>query len=131
MTGLSAGADHGVRFVDEQDDRGQAALDFINDRAQAAFEFAFDAGTGLQQAEIERAQRDVLEYVRYVALHDAQCQAFHYRRFAHAGLAGQDRIVLSAAQQNVDHLPDFGITSQYRIDLAGARLCSEVDRVFV
>jgi len=50
--GRAAGADHGVGFVDEEDDGFGAGLDLFNEAFQAVFEFAFDAGAGLQQREI-------------------------------------------------------------------------------
>ncbi len=58
--GRAAGADHRVRLVDEQDDRLRAGLHLIDHAAQTIFELALHAGAGLQQAEIERAQRDAL-----------------------------------------------------------------------
>ena len=51
----AARADHGVGFVDEEDDRRGRGLHFLDQALQAVFEFALDAGAGLQQREIERA----------------------------------------------------------------------------
>ena len=59
LPGLSAGADHRVRLVDEQDDRLRRALTSAITALQAVLELALHAGAGLQQAEVERAQRDV------------------------------------------------------------------------
>ena len=91
------------------------------------FEFALDARAGLQQRQIERAQRDVLQQRRHVAVGDAQREAFHHGGLADARLAGQDRVVLAAARQDVDHLADLEIAAQHRIDLALLGVLGEVD----
>ena len=115
---LTAGADHRVGFVDEQDDRGRGRLHFVDDGVEAVFEFAFDAGTGLQQAQIERPQGDVLESVGHIARGDPQGKTFDDGRLADPCLAGEDRIVLAAAGENVDDLPHFGVAAEHRIDLS-------------
>ena len=67
---------------------------------------------------------------RHVALGDAQRKTFDDRRLADAGLAGEDRIVLAAAHQDVDDLADFGITADNGVDLAIARTLGEIGGVF-
>ena len=57
LPGLPAGADHRVRLVDEEDDRLRRGLHLVDHRLQAVLELALDAGPGLQQAEVERAER--------------------------------------------------------------------------
>ena len=52
---LAAGADHGVGFVDEEDDRRGGGLDLFDQALEPVFEFAFDARARLQQGEVERA----------------------------------------------------------------------------
>ena len=71
----AAGADQRVRLVDEQDDRLRASLDLVDHRLQPVLELALHAGAGLQQAEVERAQRDVAQRRRHVAGGDAQREA--------------------------------------------------------
>ena len=56
----AAGADHRVRFVDEQDDRRRRRLHLLDQPLEAVLELAFDARARLQQRQVERAQRDVL-----------------------------------------------------------------------
>jgi len=53
LPGLAAGTDQGVGFVDEQDDRVQAALDLFDHGLEAVLELALDPGTRLQQAQVE------------------------------------------------------------------------------
>ena len=116
--GLAAGADHRVRLVDEQDDRLRRSLHLGDDGLQPVLELALDAGAGLQQAEIERADGDVPQRRRHVALGDAQREAFDDGGLADARLAGQDRVVLPPPHQDVDELTDLEVAAGDRIDVA-------------
>ncbi|MNR56517.1 hypothetical protein D3C85_1771070 [compost metagenome] len=62
----------------------------------------------------------------HVASGDPQGQPLDNRGFADAGFTGQDRIVLPAAHQDIDHLPDFSITADHRIDLTLPRPLRQV-----
>lgn len=131
LAGLPARADHGVGFVDEQDDGRGALLDLVDHAFQAVLELALDAGAGLQQAHVQRAQRHAGQRRRHVAGHDAQRQAFDHRGLADAGLAGQDGVVLAPPRQDVDHLPDLGIAADHRVDPAFAGALGQVGGVLV
>ena len=72
-----------------------------------------------------------LQRRRHVALRDAQREAFHHGGLADTRLAGQNRIVLAAARQNVDHLADLEIAAQHRIDLAALGALGQVDGVLI
>ena len=63
---------------------------------------------------------DVPQRGRHVARGDPQGEALHHGRLAHARLAGQDRIVLAAAGEDVDDLADFSVAAQHGIDVAAA-----------
>ncbi len=127
LSGRAASANHGVRFVDKQDDRLRAGLHFIDHAAQAILELALHARAGLQQAKVERAQRDTFERRRHIARRQPDREAFNDRGFADAGLTGHDRIVLPPPRQDIDHLTNFRIASEDRIDLAGFGLRGEID----
>ena len=127
LASLAAGANQRVGFVDEQDDRLGARLGLFDHRFQAVLELALYARAGLQQAEIERPQGDVTQRRRHVARGDAQRQALDHRRLADTGFAGEDRVVLPAAGQDIDHLPDLDIAAENGIDLAALGLGGEVD----
>ena len=71
-----------------------------------------------------------LQRRRHVAIGDALGEAFDHRGLADPRLAHQDRVVLAAAQQDVDQLADFGIAADDRVDLAAARLFGQVDGIF-
>ena len=131
LAGLAAGADQRMGLVDEQDDRLGAGLGLVDHRLQAVLEFALHARAGLQQAEIERAQGHVAQRRRHVARRDAQRKALDDRGLADARFAGEDRIVLPTARQDVDHLPDLEVAAEDRIDLAGLGLRRQVDRELI
>ena len=73
----------------------------------------------------------LLERRRNVALRDAQREAFHHRRLADARFAGENRVVLAPARENVDDLPDLEIAAQHRIDLALLGVLGQVDGVLI
>ena len=131
LSGLSAGADHGVRFVDEQNDRSGRRFHFLDQSLQPVFEFALHAGAGLQQSQIERANGYVLQSRRNVALGDAQRESLDHGRLSDARFAGEDGVVLPAPRQDVDDLADFEIAAQNRVDLALAGILGQVDGVLI
>ena len=96
-------------------------LDLGDDLLEPVLELPLDPGAGLEQAEVERAQRDVPEGGGHVARGDPQRQPLDDRRLADARLAGQDRVVLAAADQDVDHLADLGVAADDRVDLPRPR----------
>jgi hypothetical protein len=73
LAGLAARADHGVRLVDEQDDRVRALLHLVDHVLQAVLELALHARAGLQQPHVEHVQRDA-QRRRHVVRGDAQRQ---------------------------------------------------------
>ena len=127
--GRAAGADEGVRLVDEQDGRLGRGLHLVDDLAQAVLELALHAGAGLQHAQVERADADLAQRGRDVALDHAQREALDHRGLAHAGLAGEDGVVLAPPHQDVDDLADLLVAAEHGIDLAGTGLGGEVLRV--
>ena len=72
-------------------------------------------------------RRDVLERRGHVAGDDAQGEALDHRGLADAGLAGEDRVVLAAAHEDVDDLADFLVAADDGVDLALAGLFGQVD----
>ncbi len=129
LPGRPTRADQRVRLVDEQDDRHRRRLDVGNHALQPRLELTARARPRLQQAEIERAHRDAAQSRRHVAGGHAQREPLDDGGFADARLAHQYRIVLPAARQDIDHLAYLAVAPDDRVDLAGARLRGEVDRV--
>ena len=56
---------------------------------------------------------------------DRQREALDERGLADARLADDDRVVLPAPREDVDHLPDLALAAEDRVDLALARLVGE------
>ena len=106
-------------------------LDLGDHLLEPVLELALDAGAGLEQPEVERAQHDVLEHGGHIALGDPQRQPLDDGRLADARLAGQDRVVLAAADQDIDHLADLGLAADHRVDLALLGPLGQVDRELV
>ena len=131
LPGRASGPDHGVCLVDEENDRNRRGLDLGDDLLEPVLELALDSGAGLKQAKVEGAQDHVLERGRHVALGDPPRQALDHGRLADAGLAGQDRVVLAAADEDVHHLADLGLTPDDRIDLPLLRASGQVDRELI
>jgi hypothetical protein len=123
----AARADHGVRLVDEEDDRRGRVLDLLDQPLEPVLELALHAGARLQQRQVERADGDVAQRRRHVALRHALREALDHRRLADARLADEDRVVLPAAGQDVDHLPDLEVAAEHRVEPAPPRALGEVD----
>ncbi len=124
----AAGAHQRMRFIDEQNERPRRSLHFVDDPLQPVLEFSFDACARLQHAHIEAEQLDIPKEIGHVALRDLERETLDDRGLADARIADADRIVLAAPAEDVDHLTDFAIAAEDRIDLSGARLRGEVDR---
>src|SRR5437773_8991968 len=66
-----------------------------------------------------------------VTLSDPQRESFDNRGLADSCFAGQDRIVLAPAHEDVDDLADFEIASQHWIDLPLLGISGEINRVLI
>ena len=128
---LAAGADQRVGLVDEENDRRWRLLHLVDHALESVLEFPFHASARLQQAQVERAERDILQRLRHVAIGDPLGESFDHGRLADARLAGEDRVVLPSPREDVDDLPHFGLAAPHRIDLARLRAAGEVDRVLI
>ena len=111
------GTDQGVDFVDEQDAVGLVFQRFQH-ALEALLKVAAVFGAGQQGAHVERIHVRLGQDFRHVFLRDAPGQALGNGGFTHAGLTHQQRVVLAAAAENLDHALDFVVTADQRIDLA-------------
>ena len=68
-----------------------------------------------------------LERCGHITLRDPERKPFHHGGLSHAGLTGEDRVVLAAADQDIHHLSNLKIPSQHRVDLALCGLFRQVD----
>jgi hypothetical protein len=126
-----AGADHGVQFVDEQDDLAFLLGQVIEHGLQALLELAAEFGAGDQRAHVERQHALVAQAFGHFAVDDALRQAFDDRGLAHAGLADQHRIVLGAPLQHLDGAADLIVAADHRIELAAFGARGQIDGVFL
>ena len=127
MTGLPSRADHGVSFVDEEDDRNRRSLHLGDHLLETVLKLPLHSRPGLKQPHIERSEHDILENLGNVSLSDPKRQSLDDGRLADSRLAGQDGIVLPATDQDVNHLPDFRFTADHRVDLAALGALGKVD----
>ena len=131
LTGRAAGPDHRVRFIDEQNDRHGRRLHFLNHGLEAVLELALHPGSGLEQAQIERAKFDVAKGLGHVAGDDPHREPFDHRGLADAGFARQDRVVLPSPREDVDDLANLGIAAENAVDLPLLHGQREVVRVLI
>ena len=112
-----AGTDDRVELVDEQHDAPLARLDLGEDSLQPLLELAAVLRAGEQRADVERPDPSILEALRNVACDDPLGEPFGDRRLADAGLADQDRVVLRATGEDLDHAADLLVAADHRIEL--------------
>ena len=105
--------------------------DLLQDGLEALLELAAVLRAGDQRADVEREDALVLQALGDVAAHDALREALDDRGLADAGLADEDRVVLRAARQDLDHAADLLVAADDRVDLALARELGEVAAVLL
>jgi hypothetical protein len=111
-----AGADQGVKFVDEDD--GVLILhQLLHDGLEALFKLAAVFGTGDDEGKVESEDALVGEEAGNVAVGDALGEAFDDGGFADAGFADEDGIVLGAAAEDLDDALQFLIAADERVEL--------------
>ena len=126
-----AGADHGVQFVDEEDDLAFILGQVVQYGFEALLEFAAEFRTGDQRAHIQRQHALALQSFGHFAVDDALREAFDDSRLAYAGLADEHRIVLGAALQHLDGAADFFVAADDRIEFSRFSARGEIDGVFL
>ena len=124
-----AGSDERVQLVDEEHDRPLRLLDLLEHGLEAIFELSAVLRAGDHRAEIERDDALVLQALRHVAHVDAAGEALDDGGLADARLADQDRVVLGAAREDLDHAPDLLVAADDGIDLSAAGEIGQVARV--
>ena len=103
--------------------------DLLQDRLQPVLELAAVLRAGHQGADVERDELLALQSLGHVAGDDPLGEALDDRRLADAGLADEDRVVLGAAREHLDHAADLLVAADDRVELAAARELGEVARV--
>ena len=116
--GVTAMADQGVRFINEQDNACARLACRADDTLQAALKLAAHAGAGLQQAQVQGQHAVVAQRLWYRAGDDALRQALDQCAFTHACLAKDRRVTFAAAAQDVYQLPQLVFAAQDRVQLS-------------
>ena len=119
------GTDDGVHLVNKQDD--VVSLGGLLDHVlEALLKLTAILGARNEARQVERPDVLVHEVLGHVAGSDLLRQALDDGRFAHAGIAQDKRVVLGAARKDLHHALDFLFAANHGIELAVARLLSEV-----
>ena len=113
-----ARADDRVQLVDEEDDLALGVLDLLEDGLDPLLELAAVLRAGEQGADVERPHALALQALGHVAGDDPLGEALDDRGLPHSGLADQDRVVLRAAREHLDHAPDLLVAPDDRVELA-------------
>src|SRR5882757_1215146 len=119
------GAHQGVKLIDEDD--GVLILhQLFHDGLEPLFKLAAVLGTGNDEREIESQYALVSQKTGHFAVGDALRQPFDNGSFSYSRLANQNRIVLGAAAQDLDHALEFLIAADQRVELVIHRGLGEV-----
>ena len=121
---------HGVDFIDEQHDLPLAGGHLLEHRLEPLLKFTPVLGAGDQGPHVEGNQLAILQGLGHIAVDDALGQALHDGGLAHPRFADEDRVVLSAAAEDLDRAADFFIAADDRIELAGLGRFGEIAAVF-
>ena len=105
------------------------SLQLLEQALQPLLELATVLGPGHQQREIEGEDPPVCEQRRHVALDDASREPLDDRGLADAGIAEQQRVVLGAPAEDLDHPLDLVVAADQRVEAALHRQRGEVPRV--
>ena len=126
-----AGADHGVQFVDEQDDLPFLLREIVQHGLQPLLELTAELRAGDQRTHIEREDALAAQRFGYLAVDDAQRETLDDRGLADARLTDQHRVVLGATLQHLDGAADLIVTTDDRVELAVGGALREIDRVLL
>jgi hypothetical protein len=127
----AAGPDHRVQLVDEGDDAALRRLDLLQHGLEALLELAPVLRPRDHRGQVELDQALVLQQRRDVALDDPAGEPLDDRGLADPGLADQHRVVLGAADEDLDDPSDLLVPADHRVELAVAGELGEVARVLL
>ncbi len=125
------GADDRMQLVDEEDDLARGVLDLGEDGLEPLLELAAILRAGEERADVERPHALALQPLRHVARDDPLCEALDDRRLPHARLADENRVVLRAPREHLDHATDLLVAADDRIELPGLRQRGEISPVLL
>ena len=119
----------GMDLIDEEDDFPFALGDFADDRFETFFKFALVLRTSDEGSHIERIDLLGAEVLRDIPTDDTEGKAFGDSGLPHPRFPDEDRVILRAAREDLQHTADLVVTSDDGVELASARPFAEVDGV--
>ena len=121
-----ARTDDGMQLINKQNDLPFALLHILQHCLQTLFKFAPILGTCYQCTHIQCEDLFILQPLGYVAPHDSLCQSFDNGGLTDAGFTDQNRVVLRFSGKNPNHVTNFIIPADDRIELLGSRLFYQI-----
>ena len=110
------GTHQGVKLVDEEHHRAPCLLDLLEDRLEAILELPPVLGARHQGADVEGHETSFSDPLRNIAGDDPLGQPLDDGGLADTGLADEDRIVLPAPREDLDHSPYLFVPADHRIE---------------
>jgi hypothetical protein len=105
-----------VELVDEEDDLPLRVLDLLEHRLQPLLELAAVLGAGEQGADVERPNPLSLQPLGHVPVDDPLREALDDGGLADSRLADEDRVVLRAPREHLDHAADLLVPADHRVE---------------
>ena len=125
-----AGSNHGVQFVDKQNDLASGFRNFFQNCFQTVLKFTTKFCSCDQSAHVQRHHTLVFKALRNIVVDDPKRQPFGDGSLADTRLSDQYRVVLATARQYLNYTPDLRIASNDGVKLAFGRALDQVDGVF-
>ena len=113
-----ARADDRVQLVDEEDQLAGRLLDLGEHGLEPLLELAAVLRAGEHGADVERPDALALQPLGDVAGDDPLREPLDDRGLADPGVADQDRVVLRAPREHLDHAADLLVAADDRVELA-------------
>ena len=125
------GANHGMQFIDKQNDVAFLFRQVGQHAFQTLFKLTAVFRPGHQRAHIQRQHPAAFQPFRHFAVDDTLRQAFDDSGFTHPGFTNQHRIVFGTALQYLNGTADLFITADNRVQLALLGTLGEIDGKFL
>ena len=119
-----------MQLINKEDDLAFALFDLRQHGLEPLFKFAPEFRAGNQRAHVQRKHGAILQGIGHVAADDPQRQPFGNGGFAHAGLADQHGVVFRLSGQDANHVSDFAVSANHRIQLPLPGLLHQIGAVF-
>jgi hypothetical protein len=126
-----AGTDHGVNFVDKQDDPALFLGELVEHGLEPLLEITAELRSREQRAKVQRQNALVLETLGHLPVDNPLGETFDDGRLTDAGLTNEHGVVLRAPLQHLDGAPDFVVAANHRIQLSIAGTLREIDGVLL